>query len=96
MTLVFHGGRFISIPCTLPAAAACRHSPDGLHFFPMDRNEKNDIYCRRLDRTMELIETIKELSKGKDKSEHPELSEGELETRFWKRCRRLKDREKRP
>ena len=52
---------------------------------------KNELYARRILKTFELIETVKELSKGKDKLEHPDLSDAELERRFWQRCRRQKD-----
>lgn len=46
----------------------------------------NKIGAHRLEQTFELIETVKELSKSKDKAEHPDLTETELERRFWRKC----------
>jgi len=53
--------------------------------------QKNELLSRRLRETGELIETIKELSKAKDKAENHALTENDLELRFWKRCRMQKD-----
>ncbi len=48
--------------------------------------------ARNLEKTFELIETLKELNIGGDSVQNPELERFELERRFHRRMRAHKDR----
>lgn len=54
------------------------------------------LAARRLEQTVELTETLKELQKAADAANNPELTDSELERRFWRRMRRRREWGTRP